>query len=449
MFATAVTTKGKLKELLGLFLPIFLMTFSSYLFLLMEKVFLGDRSVQDMEAAVSAAYACQIMQVTCISIAALAQVFVGQWHGQQNWKLIGPGLWQFIWFSILSMIVTMPFNMAFGKFYFQNTAIESIVWPYFLFLISINFLFPLGTTLTCFYFGLKKTRLVLFASIGSQAIKLIFTYLLIFGWENWIPPMGLMGGAISTLIAQGGFCLLLLAFFLFNKEAEKYQTRQWRFQPKLFWECIQPGTLRAISRISTLLCWASITYLMTTKGGDYLLVLSIGGTLFLFLPCFSDALCQAQISVISNMLGAKQYAQLNKAFLVGVILVVAILFLLAFPMLFFPASTFHFFFPKISLDEETIRHVFLGVWLSFTFFIFNHLPLSYILSFKDTKFLLFMGAVNWLNGYLVMYIAIKWMQMPAHQFWTVLTLMHGSMSLLYYFRMKWLQEQSETVFSRV
>lgn len=432
---------GKTRGLLVLFFPILLMNFSNYLFLIVEKILLARLSVQDMEAAVASAYACQIMQIPCVAIAAMTQVFVGKWYGAQDLKSIGPGVWQFIWFSLLSVMITVPFNFAFGSFYFHHTAIEEIVWPYFSFLVCVNFLFPLGTTLTCFYLGLGKTRLILFASIGSQLIKLLLTYILIFGLGDWIPSLGLMGGAISTLVAQGFFCLVLMMTFLQSKNVEKYHVRYWKFQPKLFGDCIYPSLSRAASRISMLLSWVSITYLMTAKGGDYLLALSIGGTLFLFLPCFGDAVCQAQITVLSNILGAKKYHLLNTAFRSALIIVLGIIALLTIPLVLFPLATFHYFFPKIILAEETIKNIFLGVWASVSFFTFSFIPISYILAFKDTKFMYFIGASNWIYGYLLMYAAIIWMQMPADQFWLVLTLMHATAALLYYWRMKWLERK--------
>ena len=43
------------------------------------------------------------------------------------------------------------------------------------------------------------------------------------------------------------------------------------------------------------------------------------------------------------------------------------------------------------------------------------------------------------NGFLLMYAAIDKFNILADQFWLVLTLMHASSYILYYWRMKWLQ----------
>lgn len=429
---------GGFSELLLLFFPILMMTFSNCLFLLVEKLLLARYSVEAMEAAVSSAYACQIFQGPCVALAMMAQVFVGRWVGAQKWNTIGPGLWQFIWFSFLSSVVIVPFGIIYGKYYFHGTNIENIVLPYYNLLISINFLFPLGTALSCFFLGQGKTRLILFTTIGFQAIKLILGYLLIFGWESWIPSLGLIGGAVSTLIAQLGFCLLLLGVFLNKKHAEVYGSRNWHFQLQLFWDCVHPGFLRALSRILSFTCWAAIARLMSAKGGDYLIVLSIGGTLFLFLPFLSDAICQAQTTVISQILGTKNYSLLNKAFHTGALLILLIITAACLPLLVFPTETFNYLFSGVVLNEAVIQKVFLGVWVSFIFFVFVFVPISSILAFKDTKFSLFMGFVGWINGYALMYFAIEKVNIAADQFWLVLSLMHASTAILYYWRMKWL-----------
>jgi MATE family multidrug resistance protein len=425
------------KHLILLFLPIALTTFSMCLYLLVEKLLLGRLSAGLMEAALSATYPCQIFQGFCIALAMIAQVWVGKWYGAKEWSMIGPGVWQFIWFSFFSMLITFPLGLMYGSFYFDGTSIETTVWPYYIFLMSINFLYPLGIALTCFYLGQGKTSLILWATLGSQAAKLLFAYLLIFGWEDWIPSLGLMGGAISTLIAQGGFCLLLFWFFLDSKYSQM-RTRDWHFQPKLFFKYTYPGSLRAITRVLTFVSWASITQLMVGKGENYLLILSVGGVLSLFLPFLGDAICQAQTTIVAHLLGAKNDHLLSPAFRSGAILSLLITILISIPLVIFPLQVYQILFPNIVLDDESIRTVFLGVWICFAFFTFTYVPISYILAFKDLKFSLFMGAVNWINGFLLMYVAIDKINISPSNFWLVLSLMHATTALFYYWRMKWL-----------
>jgi len=431
----AFASKGELRGLFLLFLPVLGTTFSNYLFLLVEKLFLARVSPHAMEAAINASYVCQIFQATTVALVMMAQVFVGRCHGAKQWSAIGPGIWQFIWFSFLSMLITVPGSLLYGKWYFQGTEIATTALPYFYLFVGMNFIYPLGAVLSCFYLGQGKTRLVLLANLGAQIVKIGLAYLLIFGCGTWVSSYGIMGGAISTVSAQGMFCLVLGGVFLSRQHREFFHSHQWRFQLALFWECIYPGLLRAMNRILNFTSWGAIAHLMVAKGGDYLLMLSIGGTLSLFLPFLFEAICQAHTTIVSYLVGAKNYDFLFRSARSGLLLVFLMITLMSIPLLGFPALTFQWLFPHVILDSGTVRILFFGVWMSFAGLTICAIPLSYILAFKDMKFSFFMGIVNWVNGYLLMVFFIEKMQISAVQFWLALSAMHATTALLYFLRM--------------
>lgn len=426
-----------LKRYLILFFPIALMTFSTNLFPTIEKVLLASISKEYMEASLSAFYAVQIFQLAWVSLAMMAQVFVGSWYGEKKWSLIGPGIWQFIWFSFLSLAITLPFGYLYGKFYFKGTAIEEIVLPYYYFLLAMSGLFPAGGALTCFFLGRGKTFFVLMAMLICHLIKLPIGYALIFGWE-WIPSLGLMGGALTIFVTQLGFCLALLFIFLKKENHQLYNTREWGFKWHLFWKCIQPGVLRALNRLLTMGNWGAMTYLMAKGGENNLLILSIGGTLALLTTFFGEAICLAHMTVVSQLLGSKNYHYLNSAFRPGMIIATIATLLLSINLLIFPDWTFQILFPRIILDPSTIRLTLAGVWFSSAFCIFSFLPISYVLAFKDTWFSLFMGFVNWITGFLFLYVCIETLNFSADYFWLLLTFLHFITALLYYLRTNWL-----------
>lgn len=432
-----VTGYLALKQYLILFFPIALMTFSTNLFPTIEKVFLASLSKEDMEASLSAFYAVQIFQMASVSLAMMAQVFVGNWYGEKKLSLIGPGTWQFIWFSIFSIVITIPFGYLYGKFYFKGTVIEDIVLPYYYSLLAMSFLFPLGGTLTCFFLGRGKTLFIFITSLFCHLIKLPIGYALIFGWK-WIPSLGLMGGALSIFITQVSFCLILLFMFLSKENNQLFHTKEWKFKWPLFCECIQPGILRALNRLLTMGNWGAITYIMTQGGEHHLLVLSIGGTLLLLITFFAEAICLTQMTVVSQILGSKSYDSLYPAFRPGVLLATIAILIISVNLLIFPNWTFQLLFPTIVLDLATIRLILTGVWLSSALCIVSFLPISYVLAFKDTTFSLFMGFVNWITGFLFIYILIEILHVSADYFWLLFAFLHLTTALFYYFRTTWL-----------
>lgn len=430
---------GKMRELMPLFFSVLLMSFSTYFLLLIEKLLLARVSKEAMEIAVNAAYVTQIFQAPCVALAMMAQVYVGRWIGSQDYKAVGPGIWQLIWFSILSILIIFPLGWVSSGLYFQNTFLDREAITYSRFLVAISFLYPLGAALSCFYLGQGKTFVVVIATIASQIVKLLSAYLLIFGWENFIPALGLTGGVVSTLIAQGGFCLFLIMAFLSQKNQNLFDTHRWHLKLKLFWECINPGLLRAMNRVLNFASWVFIARLASSKGSDFLLSLSIGGSLFLFLPFLGDALCQAQTTVVSQILGAKNYLYLNKALRSAATIVIIMIVIVGIPLILFPSITFNWLFPTIQIENREITKMFLGIWLSFAFFTFGYLPISYVLAFKDTLFSLFMGFVGWINGFLFMYLMIEKVSIGADRFWITLSIMHLSNLILYWIRMRVLQ----------
>ncbi len=433
---TVSVPTGKFKEFFRLFFPIFFILFSTSLFVLVEKVLLACLSVEEMEAAVTIAFVSMIFQVSCAGLAMMAQVAVAKWYGAGHYHAIGPGIWQFIWFSIFSMIITVPIGLLYGNYFLAQTSIQKIALPYFHFTLWINFLIPLGSALSCFYLGQGKTRFVLLSTLGSQILKISLAYLLILGKEPWIPSLGLMGGGISTLIAQGGFCLLLFIGFLHSKNANKYLSRVWYFHPKLFWQYIQPGLLRAVNRISQVICWTSIAHIMVTKGGDYLIILSIGGALALFLPFIGEAISQTETILLSQVMGANRHYLLNKILFIGLICAIFFAALIAIPLIAFPAFTFAKLFPEVSLDFPIVQRLFFGVWSSFVSYTIGYVGVGYILASKDMYFYFFMGFFIWINGYLLMYIALEHFLIPADLFWTIYSFMHASTACLYFLRLK-------------
>jgi MATE family multidrug resistance protein len=388
-----------------------------------------------MEAAINTTYACRIFQLPCILLAMMAQVCVGRLYGAREWNHIGPVIWQFIWFSILSMLIVYPLSKIYGKIYFEGTAIAPLALPYYRFFIAINFLYPLGAALSCFYLGRGKTRFIVGMRLASELLTVLLSYALMFG-KGGMPQLGLLGGAIAALIGQGTLCLVLLFDFLRHSHAEAYGSWNWRFQPKLFWESTQPGLLRSFSSILNSASWASIARLMALKGDAYLLVLSIGGTLFLFLSCIGDAICQSMTSMVSQLLGMKRYHQLKHVFRSGVMLTFILNVLIGLFLLFFSGPLFRLFFPDIILSQASIHRIFLGVWLSISGYTFIFVPISYILAFKDTKFSLLMGAFAWINGFLLMWFFIQRIEIAADHFWIFLSLMHFSSVLCYLLRMR-------------
>ncbi len=279
-----------------------------------------------------------------------------------------------------------------------------------------NFLFPLGAALSSFYLGRGKTTFVTLATLLTYLVNLGLDFILIFGVSPWIPSLGLKGAAIASLISQGAFCLLLLGLFLNKSNRKTYHTHRWIFQPKAFFRYISPALPRAFGRLVLLAVWASNAHVMAAKGGDYLLILSIGGTVSLFLSFIGDGFLQTLIVLVSNALGLKNYILIKKSIYGGLIFLLIISTLLAVPLILFPDRVLSFFSLK-NISTAYLHTCLKWVWLNTVLYILNTIPMSILLSSKDTIFTFFFTLTTWVTSFLPIYIGINYLRFSPDKFW--------------------------------
>lgn len=384
--------KGTLGSLFRFFLPIFLMSLIGTLTPFFEKLLFGTLSSEALTASVDVNMIARIFQLVFISAASLSQVYVGRWYGSREYHQIGPGVWQLMWFSLLSCLITLPLGFWIGELYFKEEEIALLARPYLYTYLGMNFLFPLRATLTGFYLGLGKASSVTGWTIASEALQLIISFFLIKGIQGWVPSLGLMGGAISHLAIQTMLCLFLFMHFFKTDADQVYKTRYWKWQPRLFWDLIKPGFFRAASHILQAPSWAAIAYLMTQMGNPYDLVLSTGITLFYFLACIGNSIQTTIMTYHAQLIGAKAYHLLYPSIkscyqLIGVVFVI-----LGVPMLFFSGPMYRLLFPHLFLESALMNLLPKVIWMTLLTGAIGNTLNGVLLAFKDTRFLFLAGA---------------------------------------------------------
>lgn len=189
---------------------------------------------------------------------------------------------------------------------------------------------------------------------------------------------------------------------------------------------------------------------MTSRGGDYLLVLSVGGTLCLFLTFLGDGICQVLMTILSNLMGAGWNYHPQKALKSALIFLIFIGALLAIPLLLFPEYILSLLLGEVTAEilkrllETTLR----WVWLQTVSYMISSIFLSLILVRKDTIFLLIMGCCNWILLFLPTYLTINTYEASPDKFW-LLSAMGGFFTFGSYIlriqQKKWMSPQIETI----
>lgn len=442
--------EGDLRTLARISLPLMFFLCCENLTGLIERVFLSYYSIEGIQASLSATYLARMFQLPLVAVCTMGQVFVGLYLGSGETKRIGPCIWQLIWFSILSLFITLPLSFFASSWYFRDTLFQEQGVGYFNILSLGNFLFPLSAALSSFYLGRGRTFFVTTLMLGSYLLHLSLSWLLIFGVEGFIPSLGVKGAALAKSISLGVLCWVLFWSFLRRINREVYGTSSWKFSLISLWSYMQPGMVRAFGFLSSQLCWVSVTYIMIKKGGDFLNVLTVGGTLVAFWTFIPNGIYRAILTIASNLIGARKISavwQLCRSSRVHAVIFTAIL---AVPFLLFPNSMAYFFDASFQeLFRETIGSI--NVWIWFYLFTFT-LQMSLcglLVAAQDLKAQMLCYIFLWATGFAPVYFGLGLGGWGADKLWLLAAVENLIYSAFFYFQLRkredWSMQEAQNI----
>lgn len=428
-------TKGDLWTLIRISLPLMLFLFCDTLATFTERILLSHFSSNGVHASLNAAYLGNMFQNPCTAIAAMGQVFVGLYQGSGELKRIGPCVWQLIWFSVLSLVITYPLSIWASEFYFKDTIIQQAGTAYFSILALGNFLFPLSISLSSFYIGRGKTGFVTMIMLTSYALHLTLSWLLIFGIEGLIPSLGIKGAALAKCIGLGIACSVLFGSFLRQKHRELYQTNEWRFSPIILWSYMRPGLVRAFGYLSSTVCWVAISYIMIQKGGKHLDVLTIGGTIITFLAFIPSGLYRTTLTISSNLLGAKNYGEigrLSRSFSIYTLLIGT---LLTIPLLVFPNCMTGFFdLSSQQIFKETFGMIHHWIWLYMISITIQLSLCALLISARDLKLQFYCYLFIFVIAFLPVYFTMHQGNWQPDKLWVIMSVANLIFGSIFFWR---------------
>lgn len=450
MQTSSPTIQGDLKSLIRISFPLILFLFCESLTAFCERIFLSySSSIDAVHASLNATYLASIFQSPSVAIGGISQVFVGLYQGSQEDHRIGPCVWQLIWFSFLSLLITLPLSFFASSWYFKGTVIQKVGLEYFNVLAIGNFLFPLSTTLASFYLGRGKTFLVTVLMLGSYALQLLLCGLMIFGIPGIVPALGAKGAALAKCMSLVILCVIFFVCFLNKKNREKYQTHVWQFSPHALWDYMKTGLVRASGYFTAKLCWVAVSYIVIKKGGQYLNVLTIGGTVITFLVFISIGLYRAILTIASNLIGAKKHSDVWMLCRSFTLYTAGISCLLAIPLIIFPDALIVFFdTPSKEIFKQTIRDINYWIWIYMFILILQSNFAAVLVAFQDFKAQLFCYFFLWPISFVPVYLGIGLGQWHADKLWAVMIVENIVFALLFYLRLRQKKLENEALYQK-
>jgi multidrug resistance protein, MATE family len=434
---------GGIRELIAIAWPLALSIMSANLMLFCDRLFLAHYSTEALNASVNSSVYFWILQMGTVAVACIAEVFVGQYNGAGRLRELGSPIWQMIYFSLLSIVLYLPAGLFGGPLLFGGSPHGNLASDYFGILSYCGPLFPLGAALASFYIARGRLVLIAVATVAANITNVLLDYLLIFGVEGWLAPMGIHGAAWATAGGQLVDVAILAACFLSKRNRETYGTGNWRWNGPLFWRSVRIGTPSSISMTVELLGWAILVHYVALKGEALLTVASVTQSILILFLFVSESIGKAVTTIAANAIGARQWHIVWRIFRSGLRLNLYLCALFAIPFLLMAEWMVEFFLPKgeSAAFLESVRAISvracLWLWLYCLVDGVKYTLIGLLTAAGDTRFVAVIGGLAmWLLAIVPTMVALSVYGMNFDAVWVISVIAISVMTVLYFWRLR-------------
>jgi MATE family multidrug resistance protein len=303
--------EGSMRELCYLALPLMLSSLSVTTMVFIDRLLLAHYSTAALNAVANAMTLGWAYLFGWMVLTSIAEVFVAQYNGAKLYHKLGEPVWQMIWLSLASFFFFTPLALEVGNWFFPASH-QQLERDYLKWMFWFGPTLPLYGALCGFFIGQGKTSLVTCVAIGANLINAGLDYLLIFGKEGWLDPLGVEGAAIATSGSAIFQIVILGAVFLKPSNRRQYGTGEYALRLKPLWQCVRVGLPSAIFVAIELLGWSIFYQMMSQLSDHHITVASISQSLIILCYFFAEAISKATSAIAGNLIGAQRPFQISK-----------------------------------------------------------------------------------------------------------------------------------------
>ncbi len=219
-------TSGSMREMIVIAFPMVVSHACDTVMIFTDRVFLARLGSLHMTAAMAGGMSSFMLMSFFLGLTGYSTALVAQFFGARQKNKCAVVTIQSLLISVLAyplVLLCRPLVL----WIFQNSGIDPQQVAYqtvYFNIIIFSVLISLArSSLSGFFCGIGRTRIVMIASIISMAANIILNYILIFG-KYGLPALGIQGAAIGTIIGSLIGVLVLFVSYLSKKYAFEFQT---------------------------------------------------------------------------------------------------------------------------------------------------------------------------------------------------------------------------------
>jgi len=229
---------GGVAELLSIALPMVVSSACETIMMFVDRLFLSKLGPEYMGAAMGGGLTVFMFMTFFIGLTGYANALVAQHYGAHQKDRCAVVMSQALIIAVLAypaILLCMPMGEL--LFRVMNAPEEQLPLQrlYFRILMWGTLMPLLRNSLSSFFSGIGRTRVVMLSAAVSMLVNVAGNYVLIFGHLGF-PALGMRGAAIGTLMGSGAGLIVLAAAYTARRYRREYRiVRGLRFE----WESMQ------------------------------------------------------------------------------------------------------------------------------------------------------------------------------------------------------------------
>ncbi|MBI9015752.1 MAG: MATE family efflux transporter [Phycisphaerae bacterium] len=212
------------KKILLLAMPLIVSSGSHSIQMFVDRIFLAKLDPNMMSGSVMAGITNWTILSLFVGVASYTNTFVAQYHGAKKYNQIGIAIWQGIFFATFAGLFMVGVSFLSEDIFAFMKHDEKIIpheIMYFRILTLGAWPMLLSNSLSCFFSGRGKTRVIMITTLIGTTLNVILDYILIFG-KFGFPQMGIKGAGIATVAAAVLMSVIYICLVFNSKYRQKY-----------------------------------------------------------------------------------------------------------------------------------------------------------------------------------------------------------------------------------
>ena len=236
---------GGQKELLKLALPMIISTACDGIMTFTDRLFLAKVGSEQMNASLAGGISLQMLTFFFIGLIGYTTALAAQYMGASEPHNSSRSTFQGMLITLIAwpvILLVKPFivsvfdwlNTPTSQIDYQITYVSILAWG------SVFAL--LRHTLSCFFVGIGRTKIVMRATVAAMITNVALDYLLIFG-KLGFQPMGIKGAALATVSGSVVATVILFSTYLAKKNSHSFSViKSFRFSSEIMKKLLYFGS---------------------------------------------------------------------------------------------------------------------------------------------------------------------------------------------------------------